>query len=404
MSKMVGQIVGVDQHLRQVDILASTPDPVNGEALLSWNLDRFRKNPVILWAHNQAELPLGKAIAIDETPEGLKMKIQFASLQANPKAEQVWNQVVEEIVRAVSVGFEPGEETDEGGDGEVTRRQNELLEVSFVSVGKDENAGTAALNPDAAMPREKTTEDMLPVNLWNPNAPVGPQNETQKSAVVGRGVSPIPNTKEPDNTVDEVDEDYEAAGGEDAVAKTLRERKAAYEARLVHGRVSRSDAAKRDPEDGDGPDSSKVPEGQTTLIEHGEEQELLVPEGQPRLSERATETRAYGSDDCKELGDPGDSIRMFDETERKRKLRTKTRSFDRLREDLSAQQTAIAEAEKSKAQIDKLKSTLLKQSKAMTTQLGKLRSRSAGETVTRDNQGKFREAHRAKSIALSRTK
>ncbi|HVJ89395.1 MAG TPA: DUF2213 domain-containing protein, partial [Labilithrix sp.] len=50
-----------------------------------------------------------------------------------------WNGVKEGIVRAVSVGFEPGQASK--NDGVTTRTASELLEVSFVPVPKDEDAG-----------------------------------------------------------------------------------------------------------------------------------------------------------------------------------------------------------------------------------------------------------------------
>ncbi len=146
-SHLEGSFGAYDASTRTVDILASTPAPVDGEALISWDLTRFEKNPCILWGHDATEMPIGVAEDVKVSDRGLTMRVRFASAAANPKAEQVANGVKEGIVRAVSVGFEPGKAT-ELPDGTIERTANVLLEVSFVPVGADENAGTADLNPN----------------------------------------------------------------------------------------------------------------------------------------------------------------------------------------------------------------------------------------------------------------
>ncbi len=147
-SRMTGAVAGVDLAARTVDIIASTGQPVEGERLTTWDLERYQKNPAILWGHDMGALPIGTAEEIEQAPGGLRMRVRLASKEANPLAEQVLLGAHEGIVRAVSVGFERGEGR-ELPDG-TTERSAELLEVSFVAVGKDEDAGTSALNPDAA--------------------------------------------------------------------------------------------------------------------------------------------------------------------------------------------------------------------------------------------------------------
>lgn len=141
-----------DEVTRSIRVLASTPNPVEGEALESWDLTRFEKNPVILWVHDQKQLPLGTADEIATGPEGLSMRITLLTRDANPFVQYIEHQLKERSLRGVSVGFDPGEATQEvGEDGQlVTRRSaNKLCEVSFVPVPKDEDAGTEALHADA---------------------------------------------------------------------------------------------------------------------------------------------------------------------------------------------------------------------------------------------------------------
>lgn len=140
--------LGIDRYTRSVRVVASTPDPVPGQkAVTSWDLSRFMKNPVVLWAHDSTCLPIGVATDVDPAdPAGLAMRIRFASEKVSEVAEQVWNGLLEGVVKAVSVGF------DQGEDGKAT-----LVELSVVPVGLDEDAGTDAVNPGAT----EMTDDEL---------------------------------------------------------------------------------------------------------------------------------------------------------------------------------------------------------------------------------------------------
>lgn len=132
--------VGKVSSERVVPIVASTPgDPGDGFTVRAFDTARFERNPCVLWAHDARAFPIGTAENIEQGPNGeLRMNVRLASVRANPFAEQVLAGIEEGVVRAVSVRFDPRE------DGTA-----ELIEVSFVPVGMDEDAGTAALNPAA---------------------------------------------------------------------------------------------------------------------------------------------------------------------------------------------------------------------------------------------------------------
>lgn len=133
---------------RSVDVVAST-DAVDsyGEIVeQSWILDRYLKNPVVLWNHNklfqQDTLPIGKASDVRVESGRLIATITFASAAANPKAEQVWQSFKEGTLRAVSVGFNPRNVRSEKRDGNdvYVLSDNELFEIS---------ATPLPANPDA---------------------------------------------------------------------------------------------------------------------------------------------------------------------------------------------------------------------------------------------------------------
>ncbi len=153
-SRRIFDLRDIDEGSRSVRVVASTRAPVLGyefdgeklqprmEALETWSLERFRKNPVVLWAHDSSALPIGTASEVEENEEGLTMRVHFASARANPKADEIWEAVRERLVRGVSVSWRYGERTDEerGSERVAVFRGNELLEVSLLPVPADADA------------------------------------------------------------------------------------------------------------------------------------------------------------------------------------------------------------------------------------------------------------------------
>lgn len=107
------------------------------------DLDRFRANPVILWAHNYWAPPIGRGV--QAFTEGARLFVDVEFDRADPFAVSVEQKYRRGYLNGVSVGFDPlkvvneeGEEVPwwEGGDVESW----ELLEVSTVPVPMDPEA------------------------------------------------------------------------------------------------------------------------------------------------------------------------------------------------------------------------------------------------------------------------
>lgn len=134
------------QTAREVDAIASTDAlDAHGQILeQSWILDRYLANPVVLYGHDSFDLPIGKATAVSVQEGRLVARLQFASPEANPRAEQVWQLVQEGILRSVSVAFMPRDVRFEKRDGQevLVFSNNELTEISVVSI---------PANPDALL-------------------------------------------------------------------------------------------------------------------------------------------------------------------------------------------------------------------------------------------------------------
>lgn len=96
-----------------------------------WDLSFFKMNPVVLWAHDYAALPIGVCTSIEVKDGKLIAEGKFAPSDANPFAQQVRRLYDLGMVNTTSVGFIP-KEFDNKKDGVISK--SELLEFSFVPV------------------------------------------------------------------------------------------------------------------------------------------------------------------------------------------------------------------------------------------------------------------------------
>lgn len=119
-------------------------------------LDHFRKNPVVLYAHDYADLPVARANTIEAIPgTGLKSTIQFPPKGIYAKADTVHGLWAGGFLNAASVGFIANKwEARPGPNGELPKDEFdswwwpygkiftswELLEFSIVPVPANADA------------------------------------------------------------------------------------------------------------------------------------------------------------------------------------------------------------------------------------------------------------------------
>jgi len=142
MKKFIKCVVEVKDTDRFQVLASNSAIDRDGESIdpNGWDVENFKKNPSILWAHDYSSLPIGAAEIISIDERGLVVEGRFASKEANPRAEQVRLLVAEKIVNAVSVGFIPKER-----NGNIITKA-ELLEVSFVPVPANPEALALAIS------------------------------------------------------------------------------------------------------------------------------------------------------------------------------------------------------------------------------------------------------------------
>jgi hypothetical protein len=142
---------------RSIHVIASTSaiDSYGDIVEQDWVLERYRKNPVVLWNHNRSGgfldgpsaeemLPIGKATDVAVRGGRLEATIVFVDEKASPLAERVYQGFIQGSINAVSVGFRPGTVKAEKINGREVYRlsQNELYEISATPI---------PANPDAVV-------------------------------------------------------------------------------------------------------------------------------------------------------------------------------------------------------------------------------------------------------------
>lgn len=154
------EIGELDEVNRRFRVLASTTNPVEGDALESWDLSRYAKNNVVLYNHNLdphfSTLPVGWGEDLVQTERGLEGWVRIAGANENPDAERVWRAIKSKLIRGISVGFDPGTTRTEDRDGQQVKvmSANVLCEISIVPVPLDEDALAAAGEPAEIHPSD----------------------------------------------------------------------------------------------------------------------------------------------------------------------------------------------------------------------------------------------------------
>lgn len=155
----------VREDAREADFVCSTDalDAYDEIVEQVWDLERYLSNPVVLWAHESHDLPIGQAKNVGVVDGKLQATLVFS--KATKKAEQVWQQVLEKTLRAVSVGFRSASMRMEmRNDEEVwILSDNELWEISVCSIPANPEAlakmRARALTLSAIRPSEGVTAD-----------------------------------------------------------------------------------------------------------------------------------------------------------------------------------------------------------------------------------------------------
>ena len=147
---------------RSYEFTASTSaEDRDGEVIEAkgWDLKNFKKNPVIMYAHDYRSLPIGRAPRVWISGDKLKNTVEFP-----PEGTYEFADIVERLLstgylKAESVGFMPKKWED--GDGKEapyrTYKKQELLEISIVPVPAHQDALLDAVKEGVITTKELET-------------------------------------------------------------------------------------------------------------------------------------------------------------------------------------------------------------------------------------------------------
>lgn len=161
-------VKSIDEEARKATFVISTDEiDRTGEVVeQSWDLENYKKNPIVLFGHDASKpgYVLGKATEIVSDKDGDKNitlgTVQFAEEGTSEDADTVWKLVKQGILRTVSVGFIPHtfKKLADDDDTDVLA-DNELLEFSIVPIPANPSAVALALGDGSI--EEKDAKYML---------------------------------------------------------------------------------------------------------------------------------------------------------------------------------------------------------------------------------------------------
>lgn len=154
------EIKDVEGERRSLRFTISTGAPDRDRDVIDpdgWDLRHFKKNPVVMFAHDYRALPIARATKIEIEDGKLIAETEFATADMNPLAESVYLMLRGGFLSGTSVGFKPKKyifnETRRGVDFQ----EQELLEFSIVPV---------PVNPECLIVARAAGIDVEPVRAW----------------------------------------------------------------------------------------------------------------------------------------------------------------------------------------------------------------------------------------------
>lgn len=147
-TKQCGEVKGLNKKDRTIEAIVSKKVVDRDSEVLiptgcKKRLKNFMKNPVLLWAHNPTEPPIGKWVDIKVTEDQVEGVVQFLPEGKSKRADEVWAAYEFGALKAFSVGFRAWEVSDEPvleGQKGVTITDWEIYEISAVPVPSNPEA------------------------------------------------------------------------------------------------------------------------------------------------------------------------------------------------------------------------------------------------------------------------
>ena len=149
-----------ENPMRAVDIVISTDTPDRDRDIIAvegWDLRSYRRNPVVLFAHDYASLPVARGENVRAEDGKLKATAKFVPADIYPFAETIYRMLAGGWMNAASVGFRPLEWNYNEDRHGVDFNRTELLEFSIVPV---------PANAECLVEARAAGVDVEPLKAW----------------------------------------------------------------------------------------------------------------------------------------------------------------------------------------------------------------------------------------------
>lgn len=140
-----------------------------------WQLDNYKSNPVVLFAHDYKSLPVAKCIDIKSTDTALIATAEFLPEGKHPFADTVYDMLKAGFLNATSVGFRAIEHQPNNERKGYDYKRQELMEFSIVPIPSNQDA-LAQRGIDSA----KKKEWVKAITEW-----ASKQDDPAKVAIIG---------------------------------------------------------------------------------------------------------------------------------------------------------------------------------------------------------------------------
>ena len=176
---MLVEPLSEDAEGRYTITIAATPDIGDGQNLDIENLvlERYLRNPVVLWVHNSWSIPIGQTISL-EREEG-RLRAEFEFLPGDEFADRVRNAWDRGFLRAASIGWDQVDGRDVmlewsivpiPADQEALRSTHLRMIESLMEAPEDDDAGVVDTDAtdDITLPVEREDEQMAEQAVSDP--------------------------------------------------------------------------------------------------------------------------------------------------------------------------------------------------------------------------------------------
>ena len=152
------EVTDLDNRTLRFTISTSSPDREKDiVSVTGWNLDAYKQNPVVLWAHDYRQPPIAKAVDVQVIGNRLVASAEFVPKEISPFADTIYKLIQAGFLKGTSVGFRPLKwalNTERGG---MDFHEQELLEFSITPV---------PAHPDALIEARDAGIDVAPLRVW----------------------------------------------------------------------------------------------------------------------------------------------------------------------------------------------------------------------------------------------